>query len=395
MRLLLIALFLLLASPVFAQVVGSSQSTPQASSSVTLATPSGTQVGDYLIANISWWGNGPSGIATAGGWTSLAHGGSSANNAQENEAFGRVATSADASGANYTWNSTGGTIWVGGSMHDVRGVSAVDVAQGGTSSKSSTSPSLTTTQAGDLLMTFWGMASSGFRGPTDESQVTLSQYTNNGTEGFYTGTKQLGAAGPVASEQAASGNGSAVSVALVTGSPIAAIKPELSLALIDQSTPTSLWGPSGYTYVESALRIQIDAVNHYYQTDHRAVIYNFGDTAPATAWPIYVRNECNLGGTDYAGFHAWDANTLIPFACVSTSYNDDASGMAGLMDHETSEMMGDPYTGLPEIVDTVYLHSGSFINTVPNSPLMPYNFQDFLLPTPQNGFTDYLQQVPN
>ena len=169
------------------------------------------------------------------------------------------------------------------------------------------------------------------------------------------------------------------------------IKPELSLALIDQSTPTSLWGPSNYTHAQSALRIQIDAVNQFYQTDHRVVVYNFGDTAPATAWPIYVRDACYYYSTQVSGVHWVDSNG-VPYACAEAGGNVEA-----LIEHEASEMLADPFINGTEIVDTLvtypaYLLMNSYPN--PTNPVGQYHFDDFLLPTPQNGFTDYLQQVP-
>ena len=398
-----------------AQASNFAQTAPTSASQCTIAVPSTTAVGDMMVADISWWSNHSNGLLTPTGWNLIGPAGGSGP--QFNSVFWRFATSTDI-GNQYTWVSfPSATIWCGGSMHDISGVTGIDTSAVSSNDTATSAPSLITTQANDTLLTFFGMQSSGFAGPSDETTVVLSQYTNGGAEGFYEGLKPLGAAGNVPAEHTVSGSGSAISVALIMGpiaTPSATATPvsPIVLSLIDNEAPSQYWGPQFYAYVESALALQMAAVNQFYNLGAPIIVYEFGQTAPSAAWPIYIEDNCPIQ-VGYS-YHSVDANGK-PYSCVEVSPYIPQGGLNVIwsvvkaLDHEASEMVADPNTTGVEIVDSTcgqvcwwaawnaVISNGTGVTPswLANSP-NGYPMVDFWTNygQPLNGFYDYLQQMP-
>jgi hypothetical protein len=175
----------------------------------------------------------------------------------------------------------------------------------------------------------------------------------------------------------------------------------IPIKLIDLSTPynngTEQWGPEDYAFAEQALADQLTAVSQFYQSKRGFNIVNFGAAKPGLR--VFIKNECIwINGKSYPSFHWIDS--IGPYACVASVNGGGYWWMTRAMEHETTEMIGDPTGRGREIVDSVAQYFGAINDggfSFDNDSFVASPFVDFLLPlkaAKYAGFSDYLAQVP-
>jgi len=176
----------------------------------------------------------------------------------------------------------------------------------------------------------------------------------------------------------------------------------IPIKLIDLSTPYTSgpeqhWTAADYPFAEQALAAQLAAVAQYYYSKRGFSIAGFGSTEKV-ARRVFIKNQCILCGISYAAYHCVDS--FGPYACIASINGGGYWWMTRAMEHETSEMIGDPSGKAREIVDPVSqyfgaIYDGTFTFDYSVRPAFP--FVDFLLPAKaqkRTGFSDYLRQVP-
>ena len=182
---------------------------------------------------------------------------------------------------------------------------------------------------------------------------------------------------------------------------MAAFRP-IPVKLIDVSTPYSAangnhWASSDYPFAEQALAIQMRAVSQFYDAKRGFDIIGFGQPGRAI-WRVYIRNQCIDGGQSYAAYHWTDSAGA--YACVASAGGGGYWWMVRAMEHELTEMAGDPSGRSFEIVDPVARYFGEVVNgqfSFDYSDFAGTPFVDFILPPRDRratGFSDYLKQVP-
>jgi len=182
---------------------------------------------------------------------------------------------------------------------------------------------------------------------------------------------------------------------------VSAYAKPIPIKLIDLSTPytdgSAQWGPQDYAFAEQALADQLAAVGQFYHSKRGFIVIGFGATQPGLR--VFIRNQCIwINGESYPSFH-W-INSIGPYACVASVNGGGYWWMTRAMEHETTEMIGDPTGKGREIVDSVaqyfgVINDGSFSFDYDSFVAPP--FVDFLLPpkaAKRAGFSDYLAQIP-
>jgi hypothetical protein len=156
------------------------------------------------------------------------------------------------------------------------------------------------------------------------------------------------------------------------------------------------WTAADYPFAEQALTIQMQAVAKYYDAGRGFAIIGF-DQPGAANWRVYIQNQCVSAGQSYAAYHWTDP--VGPYACIASNGGGGYWWMTRAMEHELTEMAGDPSGRGREIVDPVAQYFGVVTDGVfsfdySNSAGTP--FVDFLLPRKARaqGFADYLRVVP-
>jgi hypothetical protein len=175
----------------------------------------------------------------------------------------------------------------------------------------------------------------------------------------------------------------------------------IPIKLIDLSTPytngTQQWGPEDYAFAEEALANQLAAVGEFYQSKRGFSIVGFEATQPGLR--VFIKNQCIwINGESYPAFHWIDS--IGPFACIASVNGGGYWWMIRAMEHETTEMIGDPTGRGREIVDSVaqyfgVIYDGTF--SFDYDAFVATPFVDFLLPAKaakRAGFSDYLAQIP-
>ncbi|HUN58387.1 MAG TPA: hypothetical protein VMU41_09755 [Candidatus Binataceae bacterium] len=192
-----------------------------------------------------------------------------------------------------------------------------------------------------------------------------------------------------------------ISLSILLFSVKAYAKP-IYIKLIDLSTPysngTEEWGPQNYAFAEQALSNQLAAVGQYYNSKRGFSIVGFGATQRGLR--VFIKNQCVwFNGQAYPSFHWIDSSG--PYACVASINGGGFWWMTRAIEHETTEMIGDPTGRGREIVDPVAAYFGGMFADGFNFDYLPddgdYPFADFLLPrkaAKYTGFSDYLAQVP-
>ena len=182
---------------------------------------------------------------------------------------------------------------------------------------------------------------------------------------------------------------------------VSAYAKPIPIKLIDLSTPytdgSAQWGPQDYAFAEQALADQLAAVGQFYHSKRGFIVIGFGATQPGLR--VFIRNQCIwINGESYPSFHWIDS--IGPYACVASVNGGGYWWMTRAMEHETTEMIGDPTGKGREIVDSVaqyfgVINDGSFSFDYDSFVAPP--FVDFLLPpkaAKRAGFSDYLAQIP-
>jgi hypothetical protein len=171
----------------------------------------------------------------------------------------------------------------------------------------------------------------------------------------------------------------------------------ISIRLIDTSTPTSNWSSVDYTFSKDALQWQLNAVGEWYSGRRGFKVYGFLSGHSAT-YRTFVKNQCYFNDLPYAAFHWYDSKG--PYGCVSSVNGGGYWWMTRALEHETTEMIADPYPfAHQEIVDSVAEHFGAICDGLFNYDYNcagGYPFTDFLLPVGERaayGHADFLKRV--
>jgi len=156
-------------------------------------------------------------------------------------------------------------------------------------------------------------------------------------------------------------------------------------------------GSRGLCLCRRALAKQLAAVGELYQSKRSFNIIGFEATQPGLR--VFIKNQCTwINGESYPAFHWTDS--IGPFACIASVNGGGYWWMTRAIEHETTEMIGDPTGRGREIVDSVaqyfgVIYDGTF--SFDYDALIASPFVDFLLPpkaAKHAWFSDYLAQIP-
>lgn len=173
------------AAVAFRAAANNRQSSTASGGTLTVSKPTGTLSGDVMLASITVVTN-TSTVTAPAGWVLVQSVNQTTGNTSRLYTYYKVAGAAEP--ASYAWTFTGANVGTVGGIASFTGVdttSPIDVSTSQTtaSSTSHTAPSITTTVAGDMLVTIHSFASSRTWTPPGGMTEAVDRYSRNGTGG--------------------------------------------------------------------------------------------------------------------------------------------------------------------------------------------------------------------